>query len=199
METIDLILDASLGLFARKGYAAASVRDIAKEVGIKDSSLYFHFESKQSIMDVLNERFISISTSAVEYLRQGIRSISAMNADTFMAVTDGYVKSYFLEPFINKFIRVLIHEQGGSEEMRELYRQWCIQKPLEFQTEFITRLQHIRFLKHTDAHHIAEAYYAPLFMYFHRYLSGGDIEKQKEPFTEKVRAHARLFLKEYGA
>lgn len=198
MDTKDLIMDAALSLFAQHGYAAASVRDIAKNVGIKDSSLYFHFENKQAILDALKDKFIGMSTAAVEYLRQGVRSISAMSEGMFMAVTDGYVKSYFLEPFINKFIRVLMHEQSVNEELKGLYRLWCIQKPIEFQTELITRLQQIGFLKQAEPEYIALAYYAPVFMYFHLYLSGGDIEKQGQQFTEKVIAHARLFLKEYG-
>jgi AcrR family transcriptional regulator len=198
METKDMILDASLDLFAKRGYAAASVRDMAKSVGIKDSSLYFHFESKQAILDALKDKFIGISTAAVEYLRQGVQSIGAMSEDLFMAVTDGYVQSYFLEPFINKFMRVLIHEQSGNAELRELYRLWCIQKPIEFQTELITRLQQIGFLKQAEPEYIAVAYYAPIFMYFHLYLAAGDIENQRQQFTQNTYAHARLFLKEYG-
>ncbi len=198
METKDLILDVSLGLFAQRGYTAASVRDIAKGVGIKDSSLYFHFESKQAIMDALKERFISTSAAAVEYLRQGVRIIDAMSESVFMAVTDGYIKSYFLEPFINRFMRVLIHEQSSNAELRELYFGWCIQKPVEFQTELVTRLQQIGFLIQAEPEHIAVAYYAPIFMYFHRYLASGDIEEQSRQFTEKVHAHARQFLKEFG-
>lgn len=198
METKDLILDVSLGLFAQKGYAASSVRDIAGSVGIKDSSLYFHFENKQAIMDALTERFISKSTTAVEYLRNGIKNISSMSEDLFMAVTDGYVKSYILDPFIGRFMQVLMHEQSENAELKELYWQWCIQKPVEFQTEFIARLQQIGFIKQAEPEQIALAYYSPIFMYFHRYLAGGDIENQRQQFTEKVCAHARFFLKEYG-
>lgn len=199
METKDIILEVSLDLFAGAGYAAASVRDIAKNVGIKDSSLYFHFKSKQAIMDTLKDRFICISSANVEYLRQGIKSINAMTSDIFMAVTDGYVRSYFLEPFINKFMRVLMHEQSENTELRELYWQWCIIKPIEFQTELIVRLQNIGFIKQADAEYIAEAYYAPIFLNFHRYIASGEgFEAQSKQFIERVQAHARLFLKEFG-
>lgn len=199
METKDMILEVSLGQFAQAGYAAASVRDIAKRVGIKDSSLYFHFKSKQAILDALTERFINTSTQAVEFLRQGMCGLSSMDADTFMRVTEGYMESYLLEPFINKFIRVLMHEQSDNGQLRDIYRQWCIEKPVEFQTEFMKRMQEMRFLKQAEAQHMAEAYYAPIFLYFHRYLAYGEgFETQKDKFLECVRRHARLFLKEYG-
>ena len=45
------ILVAAAGLFARKGIAATTVREIADEVGILSGSLYHHFESKEAMVD----------------------------------------------------------------------------------------------------------------------------------------------------
>ena len=52
-NTKDIILFESLKLFADKGYDGVTVRDIAAEVGIKQSSLYKHYKSKQEIFDTL--------------------------------------------------------------------------------------------------------------------------------------------------
>ena len=46
----DEILDVARELFARHGYAATSMRDIAHADGIKASSLYSHFRSKAEIL-----------------------------------------------------------------------------------------------------------------------------------------------------
>jgi len=43
------ILAASSGLFAAKGYTGTSMRDIASETGMLAGSLYYHFESKESL------------------------------------------------------------------------------------------------------------------------------------------------------
>lgn len=43
------ILNVSVDLFARNGYANVSVRDIANAVGIKPASLYYHFTNKQAL------------------------------------------------------------------------------------------------------------------------------------------------------
>lgn len=48
--TVLAILRAALSLFARHGYHATSVRDIAEAVGIKAPSLYAHFASKDEIL-----------------------------------------------------------------------------------------------------------------------------------------------------
>ena len=48
------ILQAAQDLFAQKGYAATSTRDIADAVGIRQPSLYSHFASKAEILlDIL--------------------------------------------------------------------------------------------------------------------------------------------------
>lgn len=47
--------DAALTLFAQRGYAAVSVRDIADQVGIRQSAIYNHFPGKQAILVDLME------------------------------------------------------------------------------------------------------------------------------------------------
>ncbi len=48
--TADEIRQAALAQFARSGYDASSMRDIAASVGIKAASLYNHFDSKEEIL-----------------------------------------------------------------------------------------------------------------------------------------------------
>lgn len=48
-RTKDEILMVATVLFAREGYAAVTMRDIAGEVCIKAASLYNHFESKEAL------------------------------------------------------------------------------------------------------------------------------------------------------
>lgn len=53
MKTKDRILLEAAILFAHHGYAAVSIRDIAKRVKIKSASIYAHFSSKEEIFDVI--------------------------------------------------------------------------------------------------------------------------------------------------
>ena len=47
------ILDAAEELFAAKGYDATSTGDILERVGIARGTLYYHFQSKEEILDAL--------------------------------------------------------------------------------------------------------------------------------------------------
>ncbi|BCY10863.1 TetR/AcrR family transcriptional regulator [Actinoplanes sp. L3-i22] len=49
------ILDAAAELFAQRGYAATSTRLIAERVGIRQASLYYHFDTKEQILAELLE------------------------------------------------------------------------------------------------------------------------------------------------
>ena len=50
------ILDAAEELFAARGYEATSTGDILDRVGIARGTLYYHFRSKEEILDALTER-----------------------------------------------------------------------------------------------------------------------------------------------
>jgi AcrR family transcriptional regulator len=49
-ETARRVREAALKLFARHGYAAVSVRQIATDVGVQPGALYNHFPTKQDIL-----------------------------------------------------------------------------------------------------------------------------------------------------
>lgn len=52
------ILEAAAKLFRERGYAEVSLRDIAEAVGMKTGSLYYHFPSKESLV----EEILSLGT-----------------------------------------------------------------------------------------------------------------------------------------
>ena len=46
----DVLLEAAARRFLRDGFAAASMRDIAAEAGMKAGSIYYHFPSKAELL-----------------------------------------------------------------------------------------------------------------------------------------------------
>jgi AcrR family transcriptional regulator len=55
-STATRILDVSEELFAERGFAAVSVREIAARVGLNQASIYNHFASKQALYQAVLER-----------------------------------------------------------------------------------------------------------------------------------------------
>ena len=52
------ILDIAEALFIAKGYEETSTTDILERVGIARGTLYYHFKSKEEILDALIDRII---------------------------------------------------------------------------------------------------------------------------------------------
>jgi AcrR family transcriptional regulator len=61
-DTKAALAEAALRLFAEKGYAGTSVRAIAREVGLSESVLYAHFDSKRAIFDAAFQKLGPAST-----------------------------------------------------------------------------------------------------------------------------------------
>ncbi|MDR1533768.1 MAG: TetR/AcrR family transcriptional regulator [Planctomycetota bacterium] len=49
-----ILIDATV-LFAKKGYSAVSMKDIAKSIGVKPASLYNHYPGKEALWDAVLE------------------------------------------------------------------------------------------------------------------------------------------------
>jgi AcrR family transcriptional regulator len=58
------ILDQAAGLFLERGYAATSLRHIAAAAGMKAGSLYYHFSSKEALLEAILLRGIEVMVEA---------------------------------------------------------------------------------------------------------------------------------------
>ena len=72
MAKLDEIITAAAKVFQTKGYHAASVQDIADEVGILKGSLYHHFDSKEDLLYL-------IVKGPIARLYETVREIVAMD------------------------------------------------------------------------------------------------------------------------
>jgi AcrR family transcriptional regulator len=67
LSTRERILAEALNLFALHGFGGASMRELARSVGIRESSLYNHFPGKAAILEaIVNEHGPASSASRLE-------------------------------------------------------------------------------------------------------------------------------------
>src|SRR5665647_2980426 len=59
INTEDKILNASIVLFSQKGYSAVTTKEIAKEAGVSEMTLFRHFESKHNLFEKAFDKFVS--------------------------------------------------------------------------------------------------------------------------------------------
>ena len=85
------ILDAAEELFAARGYEETSTGDILKRVGIARGTLYYHFQSKEEILDALIGRIgqtliararKEAEDRSVPVVERIVRTIASLNMET---------------------------------------------------------------------------------------------------------------------
>jgi TetR/AcrR family fatty acid metabolism transcriptional regulator len=68
------ILDAAVTVFARKGYFAARVSDVAKKAGVADGTIYLYFRNKE---DILVRLFDGVMSEHVARARAAVHALSS--------------------------------------------------------------------------------------------------------------------------
>ncbi|MEU6955418.1 helix-turn-helix domain-containing protein [Streptomyces sp. NPDC045714] len=67
----DLILKAAVRVFARQGFAATRVDDIAGEAGVAKGSVYLHFDSRDALLAAAFEEYRAHSRAVIQQARNG--------------------------------------------------------------------------------------------------------------------------------
>lgn len=197
--TKERILEVSLELFSQRGYSAVSIRDISKSVGIKESSVYYHFENKQNIFDVLLDRFSEIAKGMMNQLETGLTEELNSFSDGINRVSNCFFEQYLMNDFCNKVMRIMFIEQFNNENVRKLYQHWLMDEPLNFQSKIFSVLISIGIIPNCRSDYLAVKYYAPIYFYAQKWLFNGKLtEESKEAFRIDAYKHIQMFWGEIG-
>ena len=118
--TKDKIFDTALDLFSKKGYDSVSVRTIASEVGIKESSIYNHYSSKKDIL-------MSILNYFEEYFKgnplddENIRKLLEENPEEFYHQGSEMFKQQIFEEKILKIMKLIFVQMYQIDEVKEFF------------------------------------------------------------------------------
>lgn len=199
MSTKEKILEISLDMFAKQGYTAVSIRDICKEVGIKESSVYYHFKNKQSIFDELIRRFTTTADTMMAQFENGLTNGQGSFSDGFHTVANYFFEQYLMDDFCNKVMRVMLIEQFGNDDVRDLCKTWLLEKPLQIQSNIFQALIQFGVIANGDSGYLAVKYYSPIYFYANKWLFCGELtEENKTAFREAAYKHIQLFFMEIG-
>lgn len=98
---VDEVIEAAERLFVR-GYRRSSVRDLAKELGIRVSSLYYYFPSKDAILEAIIRRHL-------DDIRDLARSVVARGT------AEGWPYRRILRALISESVLFLIKDRRAAE------------------------------------------------------------------------------------
>ena len=145
--TKERILLAALDLFAREGFEAVSVSDIAARLGVTKGALYRHYKSKRDIFDSILARMEQRDAELARENRlpegtaeeEGDAYGAASPAD-IAAFSKAMFRYWARDEFASRFRRLLILEQFRDPEMGSLYQQYLGAGPLGYLTDLFAAL-----------------------------------------------------------
>lgn len=199
LTTKQKIASVALDLFSQHGYEAVSVRDIARAVGIKESSLYNHYKNKQDIFDCIvvecsktaGAFFDSIQlTEAFE--GTGMDKFTHITDEEFLSLSMSIFQFYFEDETLVKFRKMLTIEQFRNEDIALIYREMFIEGVLRYQTQVFEMLIACDILINCDPEVLALQFYSPIFLLFSRY------DELTEEAMDLMLAHIIQFKKIYS-
>ena len=181
------ILIVALHLFARDGYEAVSVSQIAGELDMTKGALYRHYTSKRDIFDCIVRRMEqqdgeqarenevpqeSIEKTPEEYLN--------VSLDDFVKYSKSMFEYWTEDDFASSFRKMLTIEQFRSEEMQNLYQQYLVSGPAEYVKDLFKNM------KINNPEENAVKFYANMFFYYSMYDGAADKAKVKSRFEQML-------------
>ena len=182
-ETKLKIMEASLRLFSEKGFKGTSIREIAKTVGIKGSSIYNHFSSKEDILKSLFSRFGSNSLRASLMDKSNLQFL-ADNPHEFPSFFKKSARQLFLDENWKKFFKVILAEMIHNDSARKIFREEMLERGREIVKTFFTELKKMGLLKDYPVSKMETTLFSPLILFNIEYLLSGD--EEEEAFLKKI-------------
>ena len=177
------ILIVALHLFARDGYEAVSVSQIAGELDMTKGALYRHYKSKRDIFDCIVHRMEQQDGEQArrnEVPEESIEKVPEEYQNVSVEDFVGYSKSMFEywteDDFASSFRKMLTLEQFRNEEMQNLYQQYLVSGPAEYVKDLFKNME----IKNPEEE--AVKFYANMFFYYSVYDGATDKTKAKCQF-----------------
>ena len=181
------ILIAALNLFARDGYEAVSVSQIAGELDMTKGALYRHYKSKRDIFDSIVKRMEQQDSEQArenevpeESIEKTPEEYQNVSFDDFVEYSKSMFEYWTEDDFASSFRKMLTIEQFRSEGMQKLYQQYLVSGPAGYVKDLFKNM------KIKDPEENAVKFYANMFFYYSVYDGAADKAKAKCQFEQML-------------
>ena len=181
------ILIVALHLFARDGYEAVSVSQIAGELDMTKGALYRHYKSKRDIFDSIVKRMEQQDSEQArenevpeESIEKTPEEYQNVSFDDFVEYSKSMFEYWTEDDFASSFRKMLTIEQFRSEEMQNLYQQYLVSGPAGYVKDLFKNM------KIKDPEENAVKFYANMFFYYSVYDGAADKAKAKCQFEQML-------------
>lgn len=125
------IIEVAIELFSKRGFSGASIRDITKEVGIKESSLYKHFKNKDEILETIFVNFRKATDKLLPPMEFIDRIVELMSLKEFLGKGIENFLAHIDDSMNVKIWRIMYIELFRHPMAQEIYRNHIMKRTID--------------------------------------------------------------------
>lgn len=190
-STKQKILDASLKLFSEKGYSAASVRQISKEAGFRESVIYNHFEGKHDILKTLF--FTEIDEVNNNLFKEiDVESINK-NPKEVLGLLANRLSIYSKDENRGKVMKIIIMEMFRDEKAKNLIKKQVFENGRNVLGKIFSNMIKKGVIKDRNPYLLAKEFMSFLFYVNIRHLLTDSLEDETEINNDIIQEYVDHF------
>ena len=202
MNTKEKIFDVSLDLFSKKGYDSVSLREIAEEVGIKKSSIYSHYSSKEAILMDIFEHFTDYFKydellNSKDFTLSPDNEILLENPELFYHKGSEAIRKMISQERYLKIFKLIFIQMHYNDEIRLFFQNEILIKPLMFWNGFFSILKEKGIIRSdSNPKLLAKEYYSfPIYLLLEIFAKYDDIPQDSlDNFFKEAEEHVKFLL-----
>lgn len=197
MSNKEKIFNVSIDLFSMHGYEGVSIRQIASNVGIKESSIYNHYASKEAILDIILNYYIERMFSQDIPLDDAIANLD-VSLDHFYQMGLNAFAKQLKDEKMSKITRIILIESYHNEKINEFLKKSILEDPIKGWITLFDLMKSKKLIREdVDSSQLAESFYKyGLFLLYEHYIINypEDDEIFVEKLCEKSKNHIKLLF-----
>lgn len=195
-STKERIFEVSIDLFSKKGFDAVSMREIGREVGIRESSIYNHFKNKEAILDSIINFFMS-ELEASSMPEDEMDKLMSIGPDVFFEEGAKQFIKGMSAPRTEKIWRIISIEVFHNEKIKNFFIKELLEAPIKGWEMIFKNMMEKGLIKEYDPKILAREYFSfALYLYFEYFILKYDTgyDSFMDLACKKMADHAEFML-----
>lgn len=188
LSTKDKLLESALKLFSQKGYLGATTREIAKEAGVAEITLFRHFSTKEQLLEEVLNNYSFLPE--LKYILPGLSKLEYEEA--LFVIIKTFLDSLFLRKEMTKIMKaeIFTHPEKVAK-----YVQIFIDELYDTIAIYFKEMQEMGILRDFDTRLGGRALLGMVFSYFEVEEFIFQKQSSKEDYERAIKEFITIFAK----
>ncbi|SDC93704.1 transcriptional regulator, TetR family [Paenibacillus sp. UNCCL117] len=192
------LLEIAIDAFSRHGFNGVSIRDMTREAGIKESSFYNHYGSKEELQDTIFANFRISIGHMMPPLHQLDRIVGAMTPEALMRHSYMNLRNHLRSPKMEEIWRILLLEQFRNAAARDIYMNEVMKRSIDFMEAAFAKYAERGSIRPLPPRTLAAGYQYPLFGMVAEFLLHRLDRLSTAAIEERMENHVALYAQLIG-